>query len=218
MAFDSLEIPHTLRALSEQSLKQAHAAYEQAASFTTKAMGAWMDAMPANPMTAGFKAFQGRVMEFALENAESAFTFAGKVCNTPTPQDMVMLQTQFTQERMQAYVAHTQRLFSAMGETLPKPNGDAMSAWAAAAPSNPAPSTPVATNFKSVQERAVAMADKNAGTAAALAEKIANAQNFGELLTLQVRFAEEHMQAQTTQMEELQQLIEEALQKSTARS
>jgi hypothetical protein len=207
MAFDSFEIPQTLRTMSEQSLKQAHAAYEQAATMTSKAMGAWMDSMPANPMTDGFKAMQGRVMEFALENAESAFAFAGKVCNTPTPQDIVALQTQYAQERMQAYVAHTQRLFSAMGESLPRTG---------AAPSNPAPKTSLAAGFKSVQDRAVVMANKNADSAAALAGKIAKAQNLGEILTLQVGFAEEHMQAQTTQMQELQQMIEEAIQKPAA--
>jgi hypothetical protein len=204
MAADAFEIPHTLRNLSEQSLKQAHAAYEQATAFTTRAMGAWIDAMPANPMTASLKAVQSRVMEYALENAESAFTFAGKVCNAPTPHEIVTLQTQFAQERMQAYVSHTQQLFSTMGAGLPMPG---------AAPSRPASPVPAVSGFRSVQDRAIAMANKNADSAAGLAEKIAKAQNFGELLTLQVGFAEEHMQAQTSQMEELQKLIEDALQK-----
>jgi hypothetical protein len=214
MDVNSFEIPQTLRNLSEQPLKQAHAAYEQLTDFATKAMGAWMDAIPANPMTAGFKDMQGRVMEFAVENAESAFTFAGKICNAPTPQDIATLQTQYAQERMQAFVAHTQHLFSAMEGVIPKPDGAAMGAWMGPAPFNPAPSTPAVAGFKSVQDRAVAMASKNADSAAALVKKVAQAQNFSELLTFQVRFSEEHMQEYTTQMQELQQLIDEALQKS----
>ncbi len=216
MAVKSFEIPQTLRDLSEQSLKQTHAAYERLTDITTKAMGAWIDAMPANPMTAGFKDMQGRVMEFAVENAESAFTFAGKVCNAPAPEDIVTLQTQFAQERMQAFVAHTQHLFSVMEEALPKPDGAVMGAWTGAAPSNPAPSNPVVAGFKDVQDRAVAMASKNANSAAALVEKIAKAQDFRELLMLQVRFSEDHMQAYTTQMQELQALIEDALKKSAS--
>ena len=101
-----------MRDLAEQTMKQAHAAYEQLTDFVTKAMDAWMGAMPSNPMIAGFKDVQGRAMEIAMENAESAFTFAGKICNAPTPQDIVTLQTQFAQERMQAFVTQTQQLFS----------------------------------------------------------------------------------------------------------
>ena len=85
MADNPFEIPQTLRDLSEQTLKQSHAAYEQLSDFVTQAMDAWMGAMPANPMIAGFKDVQGRAMEMAMENAESAFTFAGKICNAPTP-------------------------------------------------------------------------------------------------------------------------------------
>jgi hypothetical protein len=215
MAVNQFEIPHALRDLSEQSLKQAHSAYEQFTDLVTKSMGAWMDAMPANPMTDGFKDMQGRVMEFAVENADSAFAFAGKICNAPTAQDIVTLQTQYAQERMQAFVAHTQHLFSAMGDAVPKSDGAAMGAWTGAWMAS-APSNPVTIGFKGVQDRAVAMASDNADSAAALVEEIAKTQNFSELLTLQSRFAEEHMLAYTAQMQELQKLIEDALQKPAA--
>ena len=76
MADNPFEIPQTLRDLSEQTLKQdPTAAYEQLSDFVTQAMDAWMGAMPANPMIAGFKDVQGRAMEIAMENAELAFTF-----------------------------------------------------------------------------------------------------------------------------------------------
>ena len=61
-------------------------------------------ALPTNPKAAVFKNVQGRVMEFAMENTESAFTYAGKICNALTVRDIVMLQTQFAQDRMQAFV------------------------------------------------------------------------------------------------------------------
>ena len=69
------------------------------------------------------------------------------------------------------------------------------------------------TGFKGVQDCAVAMAKKNAESAVALVEKIAKAQNFQEILTLQTRFAQEQMKAYATQMQELQRLIGETLQK-----
>ena len=73
MAENPLEIPQAIRDAVEQNLKQARAAYEQLADFVTKAMDAWMGAMPSNPMTAGFKDIQDRVAAMAKQNAESAF-------------------------------------------------------------------------------------------------------------------------------------------------
>ena len=100
MADNPFEIPQTLRDVSEQNLKHAHAAYEQLMAFVTKAMGAWMGALPSNPMAAVFKDVQDRAMHIAMENAELAFTFAGKLSNALTFQDIVTLQTQFVQDRM----------------------------------------------------------------------------------------------------------------------
>ena len=79
MADHPFEIPQALRDLSEQNLKQAHAAYEQLTDFVTKAMGAWMGAMPSNPMTAGFKEVQDRAVAVSKQNAESAFALVDKI-------------------------------------------------------------------------------------------------------------------------------------------
>ena len=98
MAENPIEIPQTLRDMSEQSLKQARAAYEQFTDFVTKTIGSWMGALPSNPMAAVVKDMQGRAMQIAKENAELAFTFAGKISNARTPQDIVTLQTQFAED------------------------------------------------------------------------------------------------------------------------
>jgi len=58
--------------------------------FVTKAMDTWMGAMPSS-MATGIKDVQGRAMDIAMENAESAFIFAGKIDNAQTFQDIVML-------------------------------------------------------------------------------------------------------------------------------
>ena len=102
------EIPQTMHELAEQKLKQAHAAYDQLTAYMNNAMGAWMGAIPPSPATAGLKVFQDHAMELAKLNAESAFTFAGKIANAKTPQEVLALQAQFAQDRMQTFVKQTQ--------------------------------------------------------------------------------------------------------------
>jgi len=120
MADNPLEIPQALRDMSEQNLKQVRAAYEQFTDFVTKTTGAWMGALPSNPMAAVFKDAQDRAMHIAKENAESVFTFAGKISNAQTPQDIATLQMQFAQDRMQAFVTQTEEFQRLIGETLQK--------------------------------------------------------------------------------------------------
>ena len=118
MADNPLEIPQAQRDMSEQNLKQARAAYEQFTDFVTKTTGAWIGALPSNPMAAVFKDAQDRAMQIAKENAESVFTFAGKISNAQTPQDIATLQMQFAQDRMQAFVTQTEEFQRLIGEAL----------------------------------------------------------------------------------------------------
>ena len=118
MADTPLEIPQAMRDAVEQNLKQAQAAYEQLMDFVTKAMGAWASAMPASPVATGFKDVQERVTAMAKQNAGSVFAFAGKISNAQTLQDVLMLQTQFAQDQMQAYATQTQELQKLIGEAL----------------------------------------------------------------------------------------------------
>jgi len=120
MADNPLEIPQAMRDAVEQNLKQAQAAYEQLMDFVTKAMGAWTGAMPANPMATVFNDIQDRVAAMAKQNAGSIFAFAGKISNAQTLQDVLMLQTQFAQDQMQAYATQTQELQKLIGEALQK--------------------------------------------------------------------------------------------------
>jgi len=120
MTDNPFEIPQTVRDRAEQNVKQAHAVYAQFAAFVTKAMDAWTGAMPSNFMTAAVKDVQGRAVEIARKNAEATFTFAGKISNARTPQDIVTLQAQFAQEQMQAFITQTQQLFGLIEETIQK--------------------------------------------------------------------------------------------------
>ena len=212
MADTPFEIPQALRQVSEQNVKQARAAYEQLLEFMTKAMGPWMDAVPSNRMTAGLQHMQDRAMKIAMENAEAAFTFGGKMSSAQTPQEILALQTQFAQDRMQAFVTQTQQLCGAIAEAFQKSERGTTGISMGAMSSNLIPSN-LMTGFKDVRDRAVAMAKTNAESALALVEKIGKAQNFQDVFGLQSRFAQEQMQAYAGQTQEIQKLIGETLQK-----
>ena len=120
MADNPFEIPQQMRNLTEQNIKQAHAAYEQLTDFVTKAVGAWMGAMPSNPMVASFKEVQDRAAEIAKKNADSAFALVEKIAKAQNFQEILTLQTQFAQDRMQAFTTQTQELYKLIGETVQK--------------------------------------------------------------------------------------------------
>ena len=214
MTDNPFEIPQSLRDASEQNLRQAHAAYKQLMDFVSKAMAAWMEVMPENAMTAGFKEVQDRAREIATENADSTLAFAGKISNAKTFQEVLTLQTQFVQDRMQVFVTQTQQLFNLIGEALQKWKSSATDAGMSSTLSNPVITGFKNTRFEDVQDRAVAIAKQNANSAFALIEKMAKAQNLQELVSLETKFAQEQMQAYAAQTQELQQLIGKALQGS----
>lgn len=116
----SLDIPQTLRDLAEENMRQAHSAYEKLIEFVTRTLNAWNGSMPPNPLTAGFREVQNCAMAFAADNAESAFTFASKINNARSLDEVLALQTQFAQDRMQAFVAHTRELSQLIGDALQK--------------------------------------------------------------------------------------------------
>jgi hypothetical protein len=120
MADNRSEIPQTMHELADRQLKQAHAAYDQITTHITNAMSVWMTAIPSNPITVGLKDVQNRAMEISKQNAESAFLLAGKIVNAKTLQEVLTLQTQFAQDRMQAFATQTQELCKLIGETVPK--------------------------------------------------------------------------------------------------
>ncbi|MFY9875136.1 MAG: phasin family protein [Rhodomicrobium sp.] len=119
MADTPFEIPQQMRDLADQNIKQAHAAYEQLTDFVTKAVGAWMGAIP-SPMAAGFKDFQDRAAEIAKKNAESAFALIEKMAKAQNIQEVLTLQTQFAQDQMKAFTTQTQELHKLIGETVQK--------------------------------------------------------------------------------------------------
>ncbi len=120
MAVNPFEIPQQMRDLTEQNLKQAHAAYEQLADFMTKSMTAWMGAMPASPAAAGFKEVQDRAVEMAKKNADAAFALADTISKSRDIQEILTLQTRFAQDQMRAFASQSQELHKLIGDAVQK--------------------------------------------------------------------------------------------------
>jgi hypothetical protein len=114
------EIPQDMRAALDQHMQQAHAAYDQVSDLVTKTIHSWMTAAPANPMLTGFQDIQSRAMDFAKENAEATFSLASKISYAKSPQEVLSLQTQFAQTRLQAFTTQIQELYSLSGEAMRK--------------------------------------------------------------------------------------------------
>ena len=211
MANHPFEIPQSLREVSEQNVKQAQAAYDQFLGFVTHTVDALFSAIPANPLTAGFKEIQSHALEIAKDNAKSTFDFAGKIGGAQTLQEILTLQAQFAQERTQAFVSQTQHLYSSIVEAFQRSQAGGAASFAPTVTA----SVPEGAGFglKEVRDRAVALAKKNADTAFALVDKIGKAQNVQELFNLQTRFAQEQIQNYASETQELQKVIGEAVRK-----
>ena len=208
MTDNPFEIPQAMRDLAETNIKQAHAVYDRLTDFISETIDTWVDAIPANPMAEGFMYVQDRATEIAMENADAASEFVSQISDAQTFEDIVMLETRFVQNRMQAFVAQTQQLYGLIGEAL-----QASALGAAGAGTGAMPSNPLITGLADVHNRAEEIAKMNADSAFALAEKIAKAQTLQDILTLQTQFAQEQMQAYAAQTEGLQGLIGNAFRK-----
>ena len=83
-----------------------------------------------------------------------------------------------------------------------------MDAWIGAMPSSP-----MAADFKDVQDRTMEIAKENAKSALTFVDKVGNAQTPQEIVTLRAQFAQDRMQTFVTQTQELYKLIGETIQK-----
>ena len=90
MTENPFEIPQAVRDVSEQSLTQARAAYEQFTDLVTKAMDVWKSAMRAGLAAARSKDVQDRTKEIAKKTPDSASALAEMIAKAqkfPAPSD-----------------------------------------------------------------------------------------------------------------------------------
>ena len=109
-------IPTELRDLTEQCIK-VQASYGQLMHVLTQAITA-SSGVPSNAMAAGFGEIQERAMEFAKENAGSAFALASELASAKDMQDVLSIQSRYAQTQIQTYARQVQELGKITGETL----------------------------------------------------------------------------------------------------
>jgi Phasin protein len=76
-----------------------------------QAMGAWSAG-------SGFSAIRERTIQFAKDNAEAGFTLAGELAKAKNMQELLTLQSRYTQTQIQAYALQAQELGRIMTEAV----------------------------------------------------------------------------------------------------
>ncbi|WP_333794661.1 phasin family protein [Hyphomicrobium sp.] len=118
MSQNPFEIPQQVRDLAEKNVDQARAAYGQFMDAMTQAMSFWTKSLPANDMSAGFRAVQDRATKFAKQNAEAAFALASDLASAKDIPEILAHQSRFAQQQMQAYALQAQELGRLVGEAM----------------------------------------------------------------------------------------------------
>ena len=86
----------------------------------SESMGASIGTNP-TPMLNGLKDVRERAMDFAADNAESTYAFAGKICSAKTTEEILSLQSGFTQDRINAIVAQMRELQRLVEQAVQRP-------------------------------------------------------------------------------------------------
>jgi len=106
----TFDFPRQLRELAERNVEHARATYGQFMDSVSQAMGAWAHATGANAMTASFNVIQDRAVEFAKQNGEACFNWAGELANAKDIGHVLIIQSRYAQTQMQAYALQAQEL------------------------------------------------------------------------------------------------------------
>jgi hypothetical protein len=116
----SFEIPPELREMAEKNVEQARVAYGQFMDFMTQAFGAWQGSAAGvdAPGLAGFKAVQDKAVAFAKENAERSFALASDLAKAKDVQEVLTLQSRYTQTQMQTFGIQAQQLSWLMADAF----------------------------------------------------------------------------------------------------
>jgi hypothetical protein len=116
----SFEIPPELREMAEKNVEQARAAYGQFMDFMTQAISAWQgSAAGADTLgLASFKTVQDKAVAFAKENAERSFALASDLAKAKDVQEVLTLQSRYTQTQMQTFGIQAQQISWLMADAL----------------------------------------------------------------------------------------------------
>jgi len=109
-------IPSQLRQLWERNLDHARSAYGQFVDMLAQASGVLARTMPTSEMASGLEAIQQRTIQFAKQNADAYFSFAGELAKANDIQEILAIQNRYAMTQMQAFAHQAQELARLIAE------------------------------------------------------------------------------------------------------
>jgi hypothetical protein len=109
-------IPSQLRQLWESNLDHARSAYGQFIDMLAQASGVLARTMPTSEMASGLEAIQQRTIQFAKQNADAYFSFAGELAKANDIQEILAIQNRYAMTQMQAFAHQAQELARLIAE------------------------------------------------------------------------------------------------------
>jgi len=110
------EIPQQVRQLWESNLDHARSAYGQFVDMLAQASGVLARTMPTSEMASGLEAIQQRTIQFAKQNADAYFSFAGELAKANDIQEILAIQNRYAMTQMQAFAHQAQELARLIAE------------------------------------------------------------------------------------------------------
>jgi len=109
-------IPSQLRQLWESNLDHARSAYGQFVDMLAQASGVLARTMPTSEMASGLEAIQQRTIQFAKQNADAYFSFAGELAKANDIEEILAIQNRYAMTQMQAFAHQAQELARLIAE------------------------------------------------------------------------------------------------------
>jgi hypothetical protein len=110
-------IPLELRQLWESNLEQVRSAYGQFIDMLAEASGLLAKAIPTSEMAGGVETIQQRIIQFAKQNADAYFNFAGELTKANDIQHLLAIQNRYATTQMQALTNQAQEIARLIAET-----------------------------------------------------------------------------------------------------
>ena len=107
-----------MREMAGNNVEQARVGYTQFMDGMTQATTMWLNAMPSNPMTAGFKAMHKKGAQFAKQNADACFDCASEVVGAKDVKDALAIQGRFAHDQMETYSKQAQEIGKSISNTV----------------------------------------------------------------------------------------------------
>lgn len=112
------EIPAAVRDLAEKNVAQVRQAYEQVLTLVQKAQETIVKSQGA--MTQSAFEIQAKALQYAQENIQSNFRFAGELAKARDVREYIETQTRYAQSQLETYARQAQDITRLMSEAAHK--------------------------------------------------------------------------------------------------